>query len=244
MSRIELEKRAERVRIVLEKRQLPDPPRARVGAALDVSGSAHPLYQRGIIQDTVSRLMAVSLRFDDNGELDGWAFDQRFKRLAEANSDNYASWVRDEIMNANFEKWGNTRYAPVMADIVDRYFGPGAKPRTPGMFGRLFGAKPTPVTPIDVTTPALNLFVTDGANMREDRPPAAKVMRDAQKHPLYWQLVGVGDPAEFGFLREMADELPNVGFLHLPSLDISDDDLYEQLLSEELCTWLKATAKR
>jgi hypothetical protein len=69
-------------------------------------------------------------------------------------------------------------------------------------------------------------------------------MRDAQKHPLYWQLVGVGDPAEFGFLREMADELPNVGFLHLPSLDISDDDLYEQLLSEELCTWLKATAKR
>ena len=47
---ITLEKRAAKVAIVLEKRQILKPPVVRVGAALDISGSAKPLYQSGVIR--------------------------------------------------------------------------------------------------------------------------------------------------------------------------------------------------
>ena len=81
------------------------------------------------------------------------------------------------------------------------------------------------------------LFVTDGAN--DDRRQAAEVLRRSQDQAIYWQLIGVGPAREFGFIREMADELPNVGFVNLSSLSMSDEALYDQLLNDELCGWVK-----
>lgn len=236
---IDLEKRAETVRIILEKKQIVQPPAMRVGLALDISGSARGLYSSGVMQETVSRLLAVAMRFDDNGELDMWTFHNAFQRLASANRSNYERFVQKEILdNSRVSKWGGTSYSPVLNDVIDLYFRTSAAaPRSAGGFlGGLFGRKQQP-QPSASGMPAMCMFVTDGAN--DDRAQAASVMRAAKDHPLYWQLVGVGDPREFGFLKSMADELPNVGFVHLPRLDISDEDLYDKLLSDELCTWVK-----
>jgi hypothetical protein len=116
-------------------------------------------------------------------------------------------------------------------------FGKGESKRG-GLFGGLFGKKAAAEKPSDTSSPALALFVTDGAN--DDRAAAERVLTEAQAHPVYWLLVGVGNPNEFGFLRDMADKLPNVGFVHLPNLEMTDDALYEELLGDEFVNWVKA----
>ena len=34
--------------------------------------------------------------------------------------------------------------------------------------------------------------------------------------------------------------MPNVGFLHLESLDVTDEQTYEQLITQEFCDWVRA----
>lgn len=243
MSKIDLEKRAEKIRIVLEKRQVRQVPPIRVSLALDISGSAQPLYRNGIIQDTVSRLVPLAMRFDDNGEMDMWSFTTDFDRLATVTAGDYADYVKREILdNRDVTKWGGTSYAPVMQDVLNHYFiGGSAAAKVSGFLGGFFGRKPKPApaaAPADADAPAMCLFVTDGAN--GDRADAKRVLELARRHPIYWQMIGVGDPSEFRFIEEMADALPNVGFVNLQSLDISDESLYDQLINEELCAWVKA----
>lgn len=239
MSFIDLEKREQKVGIILEKRNILKAPIVRVGMACDISGSTQPLYKDGHIQETVDRLLAIAGKFDDNGEMDMWSFTEDYDALEVATKDDYGSYVEKHILHNNsITKWGGTHYGPVMNAAVDFYFR-GHVEHKGGFLG--FGAKDVVVEAENTHIPALVLFITDGAN--GDHAAAAKILRDAQKYPLYWSMVGVGDPKEFGFLQQMADELPNVGFINMSSLKVSDDEIYEQLISEEFCTWVKNLKK-
>lgn len=240
---IDLEKRVEKVTIILEKRALSKPPVVRVGLALDISGSTQDLYGRGVMQETVDRLMAVSMKFDDNAELDMWAFSDHVNSLVAATPKDYGSYVTKQILqNPRLTaKWGGTNYAPAFESIVDTYF-PSTK-ATPikGILSKLFGkntANPEGSSPV-MAPPAMALFVTDGE--ASDEAAAERVLRAAAGHPLYWQLVGVGKAKHFEFLKRMADELPNVGFVNFSSLEIADEAVYEALLSQELCSWVCST---
>ncbi|KVO36314.1 VWA domain-containing protein [Burkholderia ubonensis] len=247
---ITLEKRAAKVAIVLEKRQILKPPVVRVGAALDISGSAKALYKSGVIQETHDRILGIALKFDDNGEVDTWTFTEGFDRLPTATPDNYGAYITDFVLNGDIDKWGGTQYAPVMHDIVDFFFrAPEPAPRREakrGFLSRLFGgaddAPAPPSAPVSANghLPAWVLFVTDGQNPKNDRKRVRQLLAESRHYPLYWSLVGVGDSSEFGFLEEVADEMPNVGFLHLESLDVSDEQIYEQLITQEFCDWVRA----
>ena len=246
---ITLEKRAAKVAIVLEKRQLLKPPVVRVGAALDISGSAKQLYKSGVIQETHDRILGIALKFDDNGEVDTWTFTERFDRLPTATPENYGAYITEQVLNnRDVEKWGATQYAPVMHDIVDFFFNTPQETRGAkrGFFARLFGAGDADTAVAEAAPgatgqlPAWVLFVTDGQTPESDRKRVRRLLRESQHHPLYWTLVGVGDPSEFGFLSELADEMPNVGFLHLESLEVSDEHIYEQLITQEFCDWVRA----
>ena len=247
MSVFDLQKRQEAVKFILEKRDIKQAPVMRVGAALDVSGSAQHLYNRGVMQHTIDRLVPVAMRFDDNGEMDVWSFDSGFNQLATVSKMDYEDFIVREVLNrSDISKWGGTNYSGVMNDMASFYFGGGKAAKAAaavgglmGKLGGLFGSRPAPAAaPAAVSNvPAMALLVTDGAN--QDRAASAKVLRDARSLPIYWQLIGVGDPREFAFLQEMADELPNVGFVHLTNLNLTDEQLYEALLSDELCTWVK-----
>lgn len=246
MSGIDLKKSVEQVGIVLTKRNILTPPTARVGVALDVSGSAEWMYKPGgIIQQTLNRLVAIGLTFDDNGELDVWAFSNNFKHLDTLDEHNYNDYVTNVVRKNQSGFWGGTYYAPIWQDVVNFYGGAAvpqpAQSSKPGFFAKLFGAKE--VAPVEVSVqptedPAVLFFITDGAN--SDRQQARKVITDAQRtvNPIYFVMVGVGDPTEFGFLEELADDLPNVGYINLSDLDISESELYDGLIGQELCTWL------
>lgn len=235
---VDLEKRAAKVSVVLEKRKVTSIPPVRVGLALDISGSTRSMYERGVMQEVVDRLLAVAVKFDDNGELDMWSFTEEFDQLDTASDKDYGSYVKEQILNnRSITKWGGTGYGPVMQDMMRHYFGVTVSEKSAGGFmGKLFGKKEITTSAVN-NAPAMGIVITDGANY--DRDFAARVMRDAQTKNIYWQMVGVGPEREFKFIKEMADELPNVGFINLNDLQMTDEKLYELVVGEEFCQWLK-----
>lgn len=242
---IQLQKRAEKVGIVLAKRGITKVPPVRVGMALDVSGSAQGFYtSRGgpsVMQETIDRLLGVALKFDDNGELDSWLFHHDvLPQLPTLTESDEGSYVNDVIMKQR-NLWGATEYAPALQAVMDYYFSSKTvTEKVGGLFG--FGAKTvTKTVETGSKDPAMLLFVTDGAN--SDPREAARVLREAAKSsPVYFQMIGVGPESYFDFIKEMADELPNVGFVNLSSLSMTDDQLYEELVNPEFCDWIKKLA--
>jgi hypothetical protein len=253
---IVLEKRAEKIGIILAKAGIVKVPPVRVGLALDVSGSAQGLYTGGIIQKTVDRLIPVAMKFDDNGELDMWSFANGFDRLENASASDEGSYVQEQILeNDEITLWQGTEYGPVLNDMINFWFPKTSTVQqvveeTTGFFGKLFGKKveAAPVAQTathdshgqSVALPAMGILITDGEN--SDRAYAAQVLKASQNVNVYWQLVGVGK-SSFNFLEQQADLLPNVGFVNLHSLDISDDDLYNALIAPEFLEWVKTRAQ-
>ena len=48
--------------------------RARVALAIDISGSMNQLFKAGTVQRVVERILALALKFDDNGAVDVFLF--------------------------------------------------------------------------------------------------------------------------------------------------------------------------
>lgn len=233
---ISLDKRAEKVGIILAKRGLTKVPPVRVGTALDVSGSARPFYEgrSSQMQQTLDRLLAVALKFDDNGELDAWLFhDGVLPQLPTLTESDEGSYVERVILKQR-GLWGATSYAPVLNEVVKFYFGP----KKSGMLGGLFGGGSTTVS----RDPAMLLFITDGSN--DDRTQTEAILADAERKgtPVYFNMIGLGNPSYFRFIEEMADKYGNVGFTNLNDLSISDDELYDKVVNQEFVDWVKKFA--
>lgn len=231
-------KRIQNIDELLRKYKAPTDIKVRVGAAFDVSGSAQGFYSgsHSVMQETIDRLLAVALKFDDNGELDAWLFSNRHWEMPGITMDNINEYVQKHIANKRDSgMWYGTDYAPILSEIANQYQKAPITEKVKGIFG-MFAKKP--VAPSS-TDPAMVLFITDGAN--GDRREAARVLREAASShvPVYWNMIGIGSPSEFSFIQEMAGELPNVGFISMSSLNMTDEQLYEQLISEEFCQWLK-----
>lgn len=234
---INLTKRAEKVGIILTKRGLAKVPPVRVGVALDVSGSAQHFYTSGVMQETLDRLLAVAMKFDDNGELDAWLFhNDVLPRLPSLTEKDESTYVKDVVLRQR-NLWGGTSYAPPLSEAVDYYFGNSPASKVSKVFGGLFGGgKAAASAPKD---PAMVLFVTDGAN--GDHTATEAVFRKAEEAntPVYFNMIGVGNPREFRFIEEMADKYGNVGFTNMNDLRMSDDDLYDKIVNQEFVDWLK-----
>lgn len=231
MDFISLEKRTEEVGIRLEKHGLRKAPVVRVGAAFDVSGSAQWMYQNGTMQSVYDRLFAIAIKLDDNGEIDTWLFDTSTYKLPTAKKEDYGTFITKQIAKAR-GIWNGTNYAPCFKAMEDFFYEDAVTTTKGGIFG--FGKKTT-VTAAD-TSPSLAFFITDGECF--DTSQAEAVLKESQDKPMYWHMVGVGN-ADFSFLKKMGNKYPNVGFINMSSLAVSDDELYDNIVTDEFCNWLK-----
>lgn len=245
-----------KVGVVLEKRKLPNITCA-VAATFDISGSMSSLYSRGAVQEIAEKLFAIALRFDDNGNLDAWAFHNDAYELEGITEQNYQTYVNEQVLNnSNVRLWGGTSYLPVLEQVSAFYYGNKAvkmvAEAAKGMFGKIggmFGAKKevpvatttTPAADKSTDTPVFLMFLTDGEN--DDGPATMKFLRELQDKNVYVEFVGIGTES-FRFCRNAADELPNVGFVQIKDITkIADDDLYMELLNPEFCAWASKNAK-
>jgi Uncharacterized protein containing a von Willebrand factor type A (vWA) domain len=181
---------------------------ARVALAMDYSGSMDGLFHSGSVQDVITRLLPIALRFDDNGELESWLFSNGKKRLKPVTIQNYENYVKDTMMKSGM-RMGGTEYAPVLEDIVKYYTQNSAS-----------------------NVPAFVIFITDGEN--SDRGKTDKIIRELSKYNMFVQFVGIGSDS-FNYLRSLDDmegrKHDNTGFIPVFDMNkMNDGELYSVLL--------------
>lgn len=192
--------------------------RAKVAVVMDYSGSMGSLYRNGAVQQVLTRLMPLALRFDDNGELDCWIFDDGYHRLESMYLSNFETYVKEEIMNKGY-RMGCTSYAPVLEDVLHKYF-------------------VEDVATSDI--PTFVIFITDGAN--DDKRATDKIIKESSYKNIFIQFVGIGS-SSFDYLEKLDDltgrPVDNTGFIKVSDMArLSDEELYEMLLNQ-YPDWLK-----
>jgi hypothetical protein len=224
LSTISLTKRAEAVGIQLAKKGIKNAPTMRVGMAIDISGSMSGLYRSGTLQNAFDQMMGVAVKFDDNGELDVFQFNHNCAYVGTSNPSNYEDYIRKNIRID-----GGTNYEPIAREVEKFFF--EEKKSGGGFLG--FGKKTVTVD----DSPVLMLVLTDGEPGDAQRTLAK--LNAMQNRNIYWHFVGIGgDRRSFPTIAMLADELPNVGEVYLPRLDMKDEEIYEQLICDELVEWV------
>jgi hypothetical protein len=130
-----------------------------------------------------------------------------------------------------------------------------------GLFGKLFGSKETKtVTEYRIETitekkvvideeatangeinPAFVIFLTDGENESGDNARANQILQKSEKNPIFWLMVGVGkDVTKFDFIRNVANSHPNAAYLQFDNLDIDDETLYDNAISQKFIDWAES----
>lgn len=189
---------------------------ARVALAMDYSGSMSGMFYHGDVQEVITRLLPIALKFDDNGELESWLFSNGKERLKAVNASNYENYVNDVMLKAKMSM-GGTNYAPVLKDMVYYY-----KDKHPSEI------------------PAFIIFITDGDNWDED--DTNKIVRELSEYNMFVQFVGIGSGSNFKYLRAL-DNLSgrkhdNTGFIAVSDMNrMSDQQLYTEML-RQYNSWL------
>jgi len=237
--------------VSLEKRGLGEHT-ARVALCLDISGSMHGLYRSGKIQKLAERILALGLRFDDDGDVDVFLFGKEGYSAGSLQLANHATYVNDLLQRHKLE--GATYYGKAMQLVRQHYFGTADLRHAP--FGQAL--------------PVYVMFVTDGRTMDE------AITRDqiiaSSFEPLFWQFLAIGKSpqalqpgattkkpsrwggggrksgSEFEFLEELdamaGRYVDNANFFAVEDpATIPDSDLYE-LLMNEYPGWLQLARQR
>jgi stress response protein SCP2 len=199
---------AKKATISLEKYKLSSTT-ARVGLVLDASGSMSGQYSKGKVQNIIERLLPLAVHFDDDEELDTWAFSTATLSLPAATLENYNDYIN--TVKGGWRKWGmmSTNNEPLVIEQVIKHY------------------KKT-------CLPVLIIFISDGGVSKNKE--IQQLLTSAANLPIFWQFVGIGG-RNYGIFEKL-DTLPgrivdNCGFFALDDLDsISEQALYDRLLSE------------
>lgn len=246
----DLEKKERIVTDLLKKKGVNNAPTMRVAGAVDISYSMSPHINDGrpgnSLQKTINQLMGPAVKFDDDGQIDMFKFDDYCEYVGTCDTKTYSDFVQKN----NIRVRGGTAYTPIVKTVRNHFFGEQqtkvVEPAKKGFLG--FGAKPAVVAQVPTDgdrTPVLAMIITDGEVSSSDRNACEREIRALVNDPIYFHFVGVGKgsgnggPRGFPTIHYLADALPNVGEVYLPRFDMSDEEVYEQLICDELIEFLK-----
>lgn len=216
---------------------------AEVVLVLDHSPRMAPLYGDGSLQRLVSSLVALAMKFDDDGVVPVWTFSDEARDAGKIHKSDALEWVAKNVTAPPEARPGMrlpaTRYAPFIDAIGQRYF-PTEWAQAPTV--RLVGDKlkrqvyDYPALAAPRPCPLLVVVVTSGDC--EDAMETTRQLRRASRLPIFWQFAAVDPnpaaPAEFRFLRGI-DKLTET---HVDSCgffiasDFEAEDLFRGLLGE------------
>lgn len=265
---IDLNKAVSSVGIVLTKREMTKVPVLAVCAAIDFSPSMRDTFRSGIVQDTLDRILAIAIKFDDDGELPVFLFSSDSVQCDEdLNISNRKDYLIKHERKNRQDLWDGTSYEPAMqqvcdiaveyeinADIVttkvpDSWLIKLVKHITRPILFTIDAIFHTDlITHITLNSnkrviehgtskkikPTMCFFITDGESF-DERDTLALVER-TKNAGIFWVMVGVGSQ-KFQFLERLAN-FNHVSYIKLASLNISDNELYEQIISEKAVKWL------
>lgn len=239
--KFDLQKATEKAKFTLAKKGIPNV-KAAVVLNLDVSGSARGLFNSGAMQEAFQQIVPLATLFDDNGSLQVFTFASGENYISEispeANASNFEGYINKNILNSGIPLWGATEYTQILKANLES-LGYYKKGKT-GLFGFGGGEKQL-VKDNGSGFPSFILTFTDGAN--SDHSSTMKFLKECQdaETQAYFMFVGIGNKSEFRNIEKYGEALDNVGFLSVSDLQkfVGSDDIYEQLLCEELVEWFK-----
>ena len=249
MAVIDLEKKKEQVTISLAKAGITKVPPLRVAAVYDDSYSMQGLYNNGTVQKAADQVLAIGMKFDDDGQVDSFKFNNEAAYVGTQDENQFGTFVKDAILSRN-DLWGGTSYGAGLRAVMDFFFGAGVRSKAwvpgekkKGLFGfgggQSKGSYQEKVFKSEGKDPVMVLFFTDGEPT--DGNAAASIIAAAEKanQPIYFNLIGVGG-SSFRVLEKLADAYDNCGYVHLNGFANSDAALYDALLgTEEVVAFLR-----
>lgn len=187
--------------------------KSRVKLVIDFSGSMRLMYSSGKVQDVITRLLPIALKFDDDGELDCYLFSNNYKKVTPCTKSNYQNFVDKELHETSSFHMGGTKYAPVLNAVHSE---------------------------VTSEIPDFIIFITDGDN--SDKPETNDIIRKMSKDNCFVMFVGIGNDS-FEYLSKLDNlsgrPIDNTGFVKCAALEcVSDEELYNCLLAE-YASWLK-----
>lgn len=229
---------------------------AEVVLALDVSESMAPLYANGFVGELTTALLALAMKFDDNGRVPVWTFGQDAVHVGELKAQDHRGWVDRGV---KVESCAAPRLGPLIDAVGRRYFpaewdAPPTSQKVGGKLKRTVVGYSSVVEPR--ACPVFVIAVTAGKN--DDGLEATRLLRKASFLPVFWQFAGVGGGDlrflkgidkltetwvdNCGFFVPEVDPLPEPvqlgGLVRRPRFHLDEERLYGGLLNE-LPRWLE-----
>lgn len=96
---------------------------AKVVLVLDKSGSMCDYYfysQKNNIQDLVTKILPIGLKFDDNNKIEVYTFGDTARKIKPISKNNYDSYINDNFNSLCIS--GGTNYYSVLRRIKNDYF--------------------------------------------------------------------------------------------------------------------------
>lgn len=200
--------------------------RAEVVFVLDVSKSMYAMYKSNMVAELATRLLALSLEFDDDGVIPAYAFGDRCRHLSDLRFDDFAGWVEREVIRTGADFQNGCRYAPVIHEVCSYFFPEDWHlPTREVKVGRIFKKKQTlyPTLSAPRALPVYALFVTSGDC--QDREATTDAVRRSSRLPIFWQFIGLqpgkGPTTRFNFLEKL-DTLGNTHVDNCGFFEVSD----------------------
>ncbi len=180
---------------------------AEVVVAVDVSWRMRSLYADGSMQRIVEALLALALKFDDDGVVPIWAFGKTVRPLGTVEAANAKGIIQREVVRRSSDLQPECKFAPIITAIAKKHFPVewgmkirekrvgGALKRRVWVYPPLQSPRPRPIFVIVVT-----------AGDCLDPAIAAKRIRRASHLPIFWQFCGLSPPglaSEFEFLKRL-----------------------------------------
>jgi stress response protein SCP2 len=232
-----LSMRKQMVNVVLTKKGLANL-QARVILVLDASGSMTMLYSNGVVARVVERMAAVGARLTPDEVLHAWTFASNMAQLPPLTIGDLPGWIRKHVRGGELKVLPRARPLYRRDGSVDmREI--GIQNEEPKVIHDIIRV----VTSAPPGPPVLVLFFSDGGIYRDDEIEA--LIRDAAALPIFWQFVGLGRE-DYGVLEHLdtlqGRVVDNAGFFAVDDIErISDEELYERLLSE-FPAWIRAAS--
>lgn len=213
---------AKKADAVIEKQNLKTTV-ARVALVLDASGSMKRQYRQGRVQELLNRLLPLAAQFDDDQQIDCWAFGSKALNIGPITFENFENFTFSA--HGGWEAWNlgpRTNNEPEVIETVLKYY-----------------------QNVRRDIPVYVLFLSDGG-VSQNRRITDLIVRAATR-PLFWQFMGLAGK-EYGVLEKL-DEMTgrivdNCGFFAIDDLhDISEEELYARML-QEFPSWIRSATAR
>jgi hypothetical protein len=258
---LDLEKKNEIILSRLRKFGVNENVLCRVVNISDGSGTMQDLYRNGTMQELGYRIFSVANQLNIDSCMEQYIFSVEYSKLPNVYEDGIESYFPKVLRPAC--TWGGTKYSPVLRAAIDSYdteisavtvghIRPFEEIPKPGFFRRIFGLKPKfdfaeilpPVTlyerrNITPIHPMLIIFQTDGDNIKTDEETFFHVLDAARNKAIFIMFVGVGTKV-FSLLKIAGGRYSNCDFFSAADIgSLTDEQFYENLLSEKFLNWLK-----